>query len=98
MEPSAFDALLSGARRRITAPLRLAALSLSPVAYARLQFRRAMGFWPNLREPRTFSEKVTWQMLYEKDPLRASCGGKLGLRQWVEGRGLGHMLPKLYAV
>lgn len=90
--------LLQRVRRAATEPLRHALLRLSPAAHARLQFRRALGVWPDLHAPRTFNEKATWLMLYDHEPLRATCSDKFAMRTWVKQQGLGHLLPRLYAV
>jgi hypothetical protein len=30
------------------------------------------GFWPNLKHPRTFQEKIAWIKLYYRNPTRVS--------------------------
>ncbi len=34
--------------------------------YLRLLFRLEMGYWPNFRTPKTFSEKLQWLKLYDR--------------------------------
>lgn len=71
---------------------------LSPVLLAILRFRAVRGRWPNLEEPESFDEKLLWLMLFWRDPLKARCGDKYGLRGYVEEHDLGHLLPSLIGV
>lgn len=36
--------------------------------YLKLIFRKNFGYWPNLKNPRTFSEKLQWLKLYNRRP------------------------------
>lgn len=70
---------------------------VSPTVAHKLMYRRAMGEFPNLKNPRTFSEKVSWLKLYElpKEPLAAVVADKLRVREYVTKRGYGSALIPL---
>lgn len=55
---------------------------------------------PNLKNPETFSEKLTWLKLYQycSSPLVKQCADKLLVREYVEKQGCGSMLNKLLGV
>jgi hypothetical protein len=71
---------------------------LSPELLGRLRYWAAWGRWPHFGSPSTFDEKLLWLNLYWRHPLKAECGDKYTLRGYVEGLGLGHLLPRLYGV
>ena len=87
---SAYQALRSWA---LTAVCRV-----SPELLARLRYRVAWGRWPNITNPKTFDEKLIWLNLYWRHPLKTECGDEYTLRQYVERRGLGELLPRLFGV
>jgi hypothetical protein len=71
---------------------------ISPVWLARYRFHKAKGRRLNLKHPQGFDEKLFWQMLCWKHPLKARCADKYSMRLYVEEHGLGHMLPNLLGV
>ncbi len=55
-----------------------------------------MGRWPNLKEPRRFTEKIQlYKMLY-RDELLFALVDKYRVREYVQSCGLGHTLNTLY--
>jgi len=69
---------------------------LPPPLRERIRFYRYNGYWPGLRKPRSFNEKLLWRKLYDRDPRYVQLGDKLGLRDYVTKRlGEGY-LPALY--
>ena len=72
--------------------------TVSPVLFAKYRFLRVMGRLPNLEIPQIFSEKLLWLMLYWRHPLKVQCADKYSMRSYVEGHGLGHLLPELLGV
>jgi len=46
-----------------------------PVAWARaIRFRYSCGFWPSLRDPRTFNEKINWRVVRDgRELLQWTC-------------------------
>jgi len=64
--------------------------------HARLHFRKKMGYWPRLDDPRTFSERLQVRKLKVRDELMPRTADKYLLRGYVrEVLGDGY-LPELY--
>ena len=77
----------------------LKALSFVPDAWMlRLQYWVKMGRWLDLKNPKRFTEKLQWYKLYYRDPIMGQCVDKYGVREYVESKGLGHILNELYGV
>ena len=77
----------------------LKALSFVPDAWMlRLQYWVKMGRWLDLKNPKRFTEKLQWYKLYWRDPVMGICVDKYRVREYVESKGLGHILNKLYGV
>jgi len=66
--------------------------------YTVFRYRRKFGRWPNLRSPKTFSEKVNYKKLYCRDPLLTTLEDKYEVRQYVRERIGDEYLTKLYLV
>lgn len=64
----------------------------------RLQYRIKMGRWPDLKQPRTYSEKLQVYKLRYRNPLMCLCVDKFAVRQYVKDKGLAHILNDLYGV
>lgn len=43
-----------------------------------------IGYYPNIENPRTFSEKVLWLKLYYKDPRITICADKYNSKKYIE--------------
>jgi hypothetical protein len=71
---------------------------ISPVLLAEVRFRSARGGWPDLKDPKTFDEKLLWLMLFWCDPLKTRCADKVEIRGYAQQLGLGHLLPQLLGV
>ena len=54
--------------------------------YLRLRFRAKMGYWPNLERPQTYSEKIQWLKLHDRDPLYTVLADKYAVREYVADR------------
>src|SRR4030042_7140346 len=78
--------------------IRLILYHLSPALLYKLLFRKNMGRWPDLKNPRTFDEKLAWLMLYWRHPLKVKCADKYAVRLYVKEHGLEHMLPRLLGI
>lgn len=68
------------------------------VTMLKLQYRIKCGRKLNLQEPKRYTEKIQWYKLYYRDPVMQQCADKYLVRQYVESKGLGHILNELYAV
>lgn len=51
--------------------------------YLRVLFRLEMGRWPNLRHPKTFSEKIQWLKLYNRRPEYTKMVDKYAVKDYV---------------
>lgn len=73
---------------------------ISPKLNTQLHFYRHTGHFANLKDPKTFSEKLSWLKLYRyaEDPLVRQCADKYRVRSYVQEQGLGEMLNELIAV
>ncbi|MFW3496706.1 ATP-grasp fold amidoligase family protein [Aerococcus viridans] len=52
----------------------------------------------NLKAPKSFNEKLQWIKLYHRDPLYTLCADKFKVREYVEDKGFGDILNKLYGI
>ncbi len=73
---------------------------ISPYLNTQFRFLRITKRFANLRNPVTFSEKLSWLKLYRygDDPLVRQCADKLRVRDYVAGCGLEHLLIPLIGV
>lgn len=69
---------------------------VSPSLTLRVLFRLKQGYSLNLDNPRTYSEKIQWVKLYDRNPLMPVCADKYAVRSYVEERGCGDLLNELY--
>lgn len=51
--------------------------------YLGLMFRLKMGYWPNLKNPKTFSEKLQWLKLYDRKPQYTKMVDKITAKEYV---------------
>lgn len=64
--------------------------------WIRLQFRRKFGRWPNLKNPRTFSEKIQWLKLHDRNPLYSKLVDKYEVKRIVAKKiGEEYIIPTL---
>ena len=50
------------------------------------RYRRVNGHWPHVFRPRSFNEKVTWRMLFDRRGIYAKLNGKFECRAFVAER------------
>ena len=48
------------------------------------QHRRAHGYWPDLRDPKTFNEKIQWRKLNDRNPLMSRLVDKIEAKSIVQ--------------
>ena len=63
----------------------------------KLQYRIKHGRKLNLKNPTRYTEKLQWYKLNYKNPIMHTCVDKYKVREYIEQKGLGHILVKLYA-
>ncbi len=69
---------------------------INPVLETKLLYRLKMGEKLDLEHPRTFNQKLQWIKLYDKNQLKTVCCDKYTVREYVESKGLSHILNELY--
>jgi len=57
---------------------------ISPVGYSKHRYCKILKRKCNLDNPQTYSEKMVWLMHFWKHPLKAQCGDKFSMRDYVE--------------
>jgi hypothetical protein len=57
-----------------------------------------MGFWPDFKHPKRFTEKLQLYKMRYRNPVMHQCVDKYEVRKYVESKGLGHILNELYGV
>ena len=76
--------------------------AIAPLLPERLRlkilFYNTHKFWPNLRAPRTYSEKIQWRKLHDRRPLLAVFADKYLVRKYVEEKIGAKYLTQLYWV
>lgn len=73
---------------------------LPPEVLSKVNFKRRLGYSLNLRNPRSFNEKLQWLKLYydPNDALVIQCTDKYEVRQYLNEKGLGRCLNTLLGV
>ena len=71
---------------------------LPPLYYEELRAHRRLGYWPHVRHPRSFNEKVLHRMLFKQHPLSHIVADKWGVRQYVKSKDLETLLIDTYFV
>ena len=64
--------------------------------YLQLMFRCKMGYKLNLKNPKSYSEKLQWIKLYDRNPLYTTLVDKFAVKKWVADKiGEDHIIPTL---
>jgi hypothetical protein len=50
------------------------------------RMRRALGYEPDLRNPRTYNEKLAWRILHDRNPLLPLTTDKVAVRSYVAAK------------
>lgn len=64
----------------------------------RVQYRLKLGFWPDLKHPKRYTEKLQLYKMRYRNPILHQCVDKYEVRKYVESKGLGYLLNELYGV
>lgn len=64
----------------------------SPESTLKILFRIKLGYSLNLKNPKTYNEKLQWIKLYDRNPLMPMCCDKFTVRQYIEERGCKELL------
>jgi TupA-like ATPgrasp len=92
-----------GLRGRTHKALERAADALLPESayiafHGSLRHKRYFGTYPNLIRPKTFSEKLLHRMLFDRRTILTRLQDKYAVREYVDRRIGGHILPVVYWV
>lgn len=68
---------------------------VNPKFELELLFRLKCGYRLNLKEPRTYNEKLQWIKLYDRNPLMPKCCDKYTVREYIESKGCAQLLNTL---
>lgn len=69
---------------------------LSDKQYLKLRFKATIGKKLNLKDPKTFNEKLQWIKLYDRRPEYITLVDKYAVRQWIAERiGQEYLVPLL---
>lgn len=71
---------------------------LSPRRLASLRYRLKFHRWPNIDHPSDLNEKILALMFRTDTSEWTRLADKYAVREYVESKGLGHILPALYGV
>lgn len=61
-------------------------------------YKKKSGKELNLNNPQTFSEKLNWYKLNDRNPLMAQCADKVAVREYVTEKGYADCLNEVYGV
>jgi hypothetical protein len=61
-------------------------------------YKNYSGKYPDLQNPKTFSEKQQWMKLNYHNPLMATCADKFEVRAYLESKKYGYLLNKVIGV
>ena len=62
----------------------------------KLQYYASLGRFPNLRNPKRFTEKLQWYKLNYRTPLMTQCADKYRIRFYLKDKGYEGYVPELY--
>ena len=64
--------------------------------YLQIYYRRIFGRKLNLKEPKTFNEKIQWLKLYDRNPTYSKMVDKYEAKNYVENKiGKEYIIPTL---
>lgn len=95
LERVTLGAKAKGPGRRLVRSL---ARLLNPIARERVAMMVRHQYWPRIRNPRTFSEKIAHRKHYSSNKAYVTCADKYALRAYVSERVGESNLPILYDV
>lgn len=64
----------------------------------KFQYYLKFGFFPNLKTPKRYSEKMQLYKLRYRNPILSQCVDKYDVRAYITSKGLGEYLVPLYGV
>lgn len=77
---------------------KLAPAFVSDEKAVRKFYKKKTGKDLNLNNPKSFSEKMNWYKLNDRNPLMAKCADKVDVREYVSGKGYESCLNEVYGI
>ncbi len=68
---------------------------INPSLDLKILFRLKLGYKLDLKNPKTYNEKLQWIKLYDKNPLMPICCDKYAVRSYIESKGYKRILNNL---
>ncbi len=68
---------------------------VSPLANEYVMFRRMVGYFPHIRNPRSFNEKISHRKFFKPVPSDSMFADKFLVREFVQARGHSNILTKV---
>ncbi len=68
------------------------------VVVNRISYFKATKRWLNLRDPKTWSEKLFWLNKYWQPEEKAICADKYRVREWIAKKGYADILLPLHGI
>lgn len=87
---------ISSLRTKAIQWLFVVAYKIKPRYASDIMYRRAFHKKQNLDDPQNLVEKTNWMQFNSDTSMWTMCADKYRMREYVEQRGLGDHLPKLY--
>lgn len=78
--------------------MRYVAFKLFPKTIIKLEFKRHAGYKLDLKNPKSFNEKLQWLKLNWYDSRATICADKYSVREYIKDKGLEHILNDIYGV
>lgn len=64
--------------------------------YISIRFRARMGYWPDLRYPRTFNEKLNWLKIHNRRSEYTNLVDKISVKEYVSSKiGAEYVIPTI---
>lgn len=62
------------------------------------RYKNVFGKKPDMDNPQTFNEKITWMMLNYRNPLCEVCSDKIDVHEYIKHKGLSEILIPRYKI
>ncbi|WP_217896386.1 ATP-grasp fold amidoligase family protein [Oceanobacillus rekensis] len=71
---------------------------MSDEKFAKLKYKENTGETLNIKDPKTYNEKLWWLKINNRDPLLTICSDKYKVRDYVKDCGLDNILIRTYGI
>ncbi|MDB2226202.1 ATP-grasp fold amidoligase family protein [Halorubrum ezzemoulense] len=77
---------------------RIASTLFGEVTHEKIIQSGSLGYWPQIKEPRTFNEKIAYRKLFTDKDIFSTISDKYAVRDYVREKASGDILNDLYYV